>query len=353
MNQRIRKIRRIIREKKLDAILVTDMNNVRYLSDFTGSNAQLLFTLKDNFFFTDGRYILQSKKQVKEFKIQIYKQTPFKDIAELIFRKNIKKLGFEGNSLFYDHYKFLKDNLKKSQMLSVSKELASLREIKEKKEINLIKKAIQISEKALLELKPKIKPGISEKYISWELEKLMKEKGAESLAFDIISLSGKNSALVHGEPSNKKLKKGELLMIDFGCVYQGYHSDQTVTYGIGSLSRKAKDIYNIVKTAQEKAMSVIKPGVKIKKPVEIVTEYFESQGYELIHGLGHGVGLQIHENPSLSSLSEDVFKEGMVFSLEPGIYIENLGGVRIEDLVVVTKRGCRKLTTLSKDLEIL
>ncbi|MDP2906688.1 MAG: M24 family metallopeptidase, partial [Nanoarchaeota archaeon] len=186
-----------------------------------------------------------------------------------------------------------------------------------------------------------------------EFERLAKEKGAEGLSFDTILVSGKNSALVHGKPSDKKIRQGDLVLIDFGCVYKGYRSDQTVTYGVGKLSNKAINIYETVREAQIQALNIIKPGVELIKPYKIAEEYIKSKGYEFVHGLGHGVGLQIHEQPNVSLSAKGIFQEGMVVTVEPGVYVENVGGVRIEDLIVVTKNGYKKLTSLPKGLEIL
>lgn len=353
MMSRIKKIRKIMDERGLDAILVTDMHNIRYLSNFTGSNAQIILTMNDNLFFTDGRYATQSKEEVEHFKIKVYKRDAFKEIAGALEGKRIKRIGFEDNILTYSQYRLLRKYFRKKRLYPVSRYMSSLRAIKDEEELRLIKKAINISEEALLEVKKKIKPGAKEIDLAKYFEKIATDKGSHGMAFETIFLSGKNSALVHGSPSSKKIRKGELLLIDFGCVYNGYRSDQTVTYGVGKLPDKAVKFYNTVKEAQGLALDVIKPGVKLSKPAKVVEEYFKSKGYEMVHGLGHGVGLQIHEFPSVSSVSKGVFEEGMVVTVEPGIYIEGFGGVRIEDLVLVTKNGYKLLTTLPKDLEII
>jgi Xaa-Pro aminopeptidase len=352
MNSRIKKVKDVIKKKGLDAILITDMSNIRYISNFTGSNAYVFLTAKDNYFFTDGRYTTQSKNEVKDFKISICKDV-FKEMPNYLPKKGIKKIGFEDESLTCSQLRLLRKYFKKKKFYPVSEDLKLLRAIKDEGELNIIKKAVKISEEALLEIKKKIKPGITESYLANEFERLAKEKGAEGLSFDTILVSGKNSALVHGKPSDKKIRGGELVLIDFGCVYKGYRSDQTVTYGVGKLSDKAINIYKTVRDAQIQALGIIKPGVEISKPVKIVDEYIKSKGYEFVHGLGHGVGLQIHEQPNVSLSAKGIFQEGMVVTVEPGVYVENVGGVRIEDLIVVTKNGYKKLTTLPKDLEIL
>jgi len=351
---RIEKVRNIIKKKKLDAILITDMANVRYLSNFTGSNAQLFLTPDENMFFTDGRYETQSKKEVKDFKTDIYIGEPFyKKISEYLRDKKIKKIGFEDNNLTYKNYTKVKKAFQKRSLYPVSDELNTLRVAKDKNEIRLMKKAIKIAEDSLKELKNYIEPGVSEKELAEKFERITKEKGSEGLAFDTLLVSGPNSAIIHGKPTNRKLKAKDLLMIDFGCIYKGYRSDQTVTYGIKELHLKAIHIYHTVKEAQELAIESIKPGVNFSKPAKIVDQFFESKGHKLVHSLSHGIGLETHEYPLINSKAKGVFEEGMVFSVEPGIYIEGFGGIRIEDLVVVTKNGCKKLTTLPKDLEIL
>ena len=354
MKSRIAKVRKIMRKKDLDAMLITDMNNIRYLSNFTGSNAQIFLTLKDNFFFTDGRYEIQSKKEVKDFKINVYYNKGFlEEISKYIKIKSIKKIGFEDHDVTYQYYLKLRKNFKKKELCPVSEYNAFIRMVKDKEELKLIRKAIKISEEAILEVKKKIKLGVKESYLAEEFERIAKSKGAQGLSFDPLFVSGPNSAIVHGKPGNRKIKKGDFILMDFGCVYKGYRSDQTLTYGVGKLSNKSIKIYNLVKEAQELAIKSIKPGVRLSKPAKLVENYFKSNGYELVHGLGHGIGLEIHEQPNLSSIAKSKIEEGMVFSVEPGIYVEGLGGVRIEDLVIVTKQGCKKLTTISKELEIL
>ncbi len=352
MNSRIKKVKDVIKKKGLDAILITDMSNIRYISNFTGSNAYVFLTANNSYFFTDGRYKTQSKNEVKNFKISICKDI-LKEMPNYLPKKSIKKIGFEDESLTCSQLRLLRKYFKKKKFYPLSEELKLLRAVKDEEELRLMRKATKISEEALLEIKKKIKPGVTESYLANEFERLAKEKGAEGLSFDTIIVSGKNSALVHGKPSDKKIRKGDLVLIDFGCVYKGYRSDQTVTYGVGKLSNKAINIYNTVRDAQIQALDIIKPGVELIKPYKIVNEYIKSKGYEFVHGLGHGVGLQIHEQPNVSSSAKGVFQEGMVVTVEPGIYVENIGGVRIEDLIVVTKNGYKKLTSLPKDLEIL
>lgn len=352
MNSRIKKIKEVIKKRELDAILVTDLSNIRYLSNFTGSNAYVFLTANDNYFFTDGRYTTQSKNEVKGFKINICKEF-FKEMSNYLPKKGIKKIGYEDNSLTCSQYKDLRKYFKKKKFYPVSDDLKLLRAIKDEEELKIMRKATRIAEEALLEIKKEIKPGVKESYLANKFERLAKEKGAEGLAFDTIVVSGKNSALVHGKPSDKRIKKGDLVLIDFGCVYKGYRSDQTVTYGVGKISKKAVDIYETVRTAQKLALAAIKPGGEIIKPYKIADEYIKSKGYEFVHGLGHGVGLQIHEQPNVSLSAKGVFQEGMVVTIEPGIYVENVGGVRLEDLIVVTKNGYKRITTLPKDLEIL
>jgi len=352
MNNRIKKVKDVIKKKGLDAILITDLTNIRYISNFTGSNAYIFLTAKDNYFFTDGRYTMQSKNEVKGFKIGICKDV-FKEMPNYLPKKGIKKIGYEDESLTCSQFRLFKKHFKKKKFYPVSEDLKLLRAVKDEGELKLIRKATKVSEETLLEIKKKIKPGITESYLANEFERLAKEKGAEGLSFDTILVSGKNSALVHGKPSNKKIRDGDLVLIDFGCVYKGYRSDQTVTYGVGKLSKKVLDIYETVKTAQLKALESIRSGVELIKPYKIAEEHIKSKGYEFVHGLGHGVGLQIHEQPNVSLTSKGVFQEGMVVTVEPGIYVENVGGVRLEDLIVITKDGYKKLTTLPKDLEIL
>jgi Xaa-Pro aminopeptidase len=212
-----------------------------------------------------------------------------------------------------------------------------------------------IASQALLGILDLIRPGVPEREVALGLEFAMKNAGADDKSFDFIVASGPRGALPHGKASDKKIQVGELVTLDFGAVYRGYHSDETVTVAVGTPDSRQKEIYSIVRDAHDKALEAVKPGISLKDLDGIARRYIEGKGYGNYfgHGLGHGVGLEVHEKPTVSFRSEQTAGEGMVFTIEPGIYIPDWGGVRIEDTVVVTQDGCRLLTSVPKELMIL
>ncbi|MBW1973591.1 MAG: aminopeptidase P family protein [Deltaproteobacteria bacterium] len=351
--KRIEKIKRILSIKSLDGILISRIENVRYLSGFTGDTAILLIGNDLRFLLTDGRYTLQAKEGVIGFKIIEIKKA-VEGLADLLKSYHLKRIGFESDVITYDLYQDLTKRINFVEWIPIKEEIQSLRAIKEDKEILLIKEAAKMADDALKSIFHLIKPGAVEKDLSLALEFEIKKR-ADDIAFDIIVASGANSAMPHAVPSKKKIDKGDFIIIDFGAKYKGYHSDETVTFGIGFLDDNKKKIWQIVKDAQAFAFEVIKPNIEAKKVDETARNYIDSKGYGkyFSHGTGHGVGLAIHEYPYITSLESGILKENMVFTVEPGIYIPNLGGVRIEDTIVVTNDGFKVLTNYPKEVEII
>ena len=348
---RVAKIRELLKKKKLDCLLIISLPNLRYLSGFSGSSGALLITREDGYFLTDSRYRSQARREAKGFVVRQCRKI-IEGIAELSRSAGIKRMGFEASHLTYQDYQRLKELLLKVKLVPVSKELDSLRAIKDKGEISLIKKATRIAAQGFLELKDTIQPGSRERNLAIELEHQLKKRGSGELPFEIIVASGPRGALPHGVASEKKIRNGEGVVIDFGSRYKGYFSDETCTLLMGGPTRKQKKIYQIVKAAHDKAIDFIKPGRKSSQIDEVARHYIHQAGYShgFGHALGHGVGLAIHEEPLISPDSSTVIEEGMVFTIEPGIYLEDWGGVRIEDMVVVTREGCKVLTQVSKEI---
>ncbi len=299
---------------------------------------------------TDFRYEVQAGHEVYGYRIRCYKNQ-VDGIAGLVGSKSIKKLAFEGGDVSYDYYRRLKKALGGKGLVSFSKRLEKLRVRKSKGEIGCIRKAIQILEKGFDYAAQKMAPGVRERDLAISIEGELKKNGAESLSFDIIVASGKRSALPHGKASSKIIRKGDLVVLDMGVSYGGYHSDKTRTFMIGSVSAKKRGIYGIVKEAQRRAIEAVRPGMAASELDSIAREYIAEKGYGRYfgHGTGHGIGLEVHEPPYIAPGSGDVLEEGMVFTVEPGIYVPGLGGVRIEDVVLVTSAGRRVLTKTGKE----
>jgi Xaa-Pro aminopeptidase len=253
--------------------------------------------------------------------------------------------------LFAD-YQELKENLKVEELVPVANEITAMRRIKTPRELEYIKKAEAIGDRVFTEILDFIRPGMTELEVAAKLEYLLKVNGGQALSFPSIVASGVNSSMPHAVPSHKKIEKGDFLTMDFGCVYEGYCSDMTRTIVIGKASQKQREVYDTVLKAQLAALDFIKAGYKGKEIDKVARDIIYSAGYEgcFGHGLGHSVGLNVHENPRLSMLEEDIIEAGMTETVEPGIYIKGFGGVRIEDLVVVTEDGCENFTASEKRL---
>ncbi|ADQ14830.1 M24 family metallopeptidase [Halanaerobium hydrogeniformans] len=355
MEKRIKKLRKKMKENNISCFLITKKENVRYLSNFTGTAGRILITEKDNFFITDFRYLEQVSEQCENFTIKEISSNFIDKFAEFLRSLNIKKMAFESKDINYKMYQDFKDKLKLEELLPQESLIEELRMIKEKSEIKKIKKAVAIADQGFEFLLNFIEAGKTEREIALELEFFMKSQGGEAKAFDFIVASDKRGALPHGVASNKVVEKGAFITIDFGCVYQGYHSDITRTIALGEVSDKHKEIYKIVLAAQQKVISEIKAGLSCVEADKIARDYIEQAGYKdnFGHGLGHGIGLEIHEDPRLSPTSDGVLKAGMVVTDEPGIYISEFGGVRIEDDLLITEAGCEVLNSAPKELIVL
>lgn len=352
MKKRINKLQNKLKEKEIEAFLITKKENVRYLSQFTGTAGKLLITQNESIFITDFRYLDQAAEQTEGHQIEEISSDFIENFAELLKRKNINNLSFESHDLNFKTYQKLKEKLNLKSFNPQDSLVENLRIIKDQKEIKKIKQAVAIADQGFQFLLNFIKPGKTEKEVALELEFFMKRKGGEANAFDFIVASGKRGALPHGVASNKKIEKGDLVTIDFGTVYQGYHSDITRTIAVGEVDSKLKKIYEIVLTAQKKVIAEIKAGMSCFDADKIARDLITEAGYKenFGHGLGHGVGLEIHENPRLSYTAEGLLKAGMIVTDEPGIYISGLGGVRIEDDLLITEEGCQVLNSAPKEL---
>jgi Xaa-Pro aminopeptidase len=351
-DQRIQKAFSLLKKNKIDCLLVTEINHVRYLTGYSGSSGMVLLLPPKAYFFTDFRYKVQSQKEVKNCTIVIAEQALTSELPKIPKLNKKIRIGLEAEFVTLFLLEKLKDLLPKAVFKSTEKLVESLSVTKDSDEIKKIKKAIKISEKAYYETLNLIRPGVKEKDIALELEYKMKSFGGESSAFDIIVASGQRSSMPHGIASEKKLRKGDFITIDFGCFFRGYASDITRTVVLGKASEKQKKIYNIVLDAQSAACKAVKPGLSCSRLDGVARDIIMKAGYgdNFGHGLGHGIGLIVHDDPKLNARSSETLKTNMVVTIEPGIYIPNWGGVRIEDDVLVTASGGQILSRLPKEL---
>ncbi len=343
----INKLRQELSRHRLDAILVTKETNVSYLSGFKGEG-ELLITPRKQILLVDFRFKEQATKKVKSF--QIWPRQNFHPLEEnmsrLVKKLKLKRLGFEGLSLSYEFYRRLYKSLEPVRLVSTINIVERLRAIKSAQEIKLLKKAASCAIKSFAFVRKIIKPGRKEIEVAREVQYFMRKCGAEDCAFEIIIASGKRSSLPHALSTRKAIKKNEAILVDLGCRFSGYNSDLTRVVFLGKMSGKIKRLYKIVLQAQQLAIKAVRAGKKVCQIDKIARQYISKEGLSPFfgHALGHGIGREVHEYPSISPKNQEVLKEGMVFTVEPGVYIPGWGGIRIEDMVLVTRTGHEVLT---------
>ncbi len=349
MNERINNLRKTFKFEK--DVLITGKANIFYFSGFTSEDAMLLITPDEAYIFTDSRYFVQAKEQVPDFEL----------IRADVGIKNLLKHAKSGEVVIEDEcmtisrFNRLKEEAPSICFQSGSEIISHIRAVKSPEEIKKIAEAEKLGDEAFSYILDFIKPGMKEIEIALALEFYFKKNGASALSFETIAASGVRGAMPHGAASEKVIDEGELLTLDFGCVLDGYCSDMTRTISIGTPSGKASEIYNVVLAAQEKALAGIKTGMLCADADRLARDVIKDAGYGEFfgHSLGHSVGIEIHELPSLSPKSKDTLRAGNVVTVEPGIYIPDFGGVRIEDVVAVTENGCENLTGSKKELIII
>ena len=336
---------------QIDAVLIKNPYNLRYYSGYTGGNGYLLIAREKVYLITDLRYFEQVTIECPDIIVLDAGQLSYaKGLGEALQKEGIQILGFEEDSITYQEYTDICAVCDGMNLMPKSEWIVSQRQIKTQEEIEKIGKAEAIAGAAFSHILASLKAGITEKEIAFELECHMKKQGAEALSFDMIIASGTHSSMPHARVTQKPVEAGEFIIMDFGCIYEGYCSDMTRTVAIGKISNEMQDVYNIVLEAQLTAMETIKPGMICSEIDAIARDIIKKYGYGEYfgHGLGHGVGLDIHESPRFSLKCDTVLVPNMVLTVEPGIYLPGKFGVRIEDLIVVTKGGFRNLTTSLK-----
>ena len=348
-------LKRIFEEYSLKAVLFTDLRNIRYLCGFSGTEGVLLISPDNAWFLCDSRYTAQAAEEVQGAEIRESAPNRIDSIVALAHEYDLVRIGFEAAHTNVSAFRRMSEMLAGIELVELGSDLDEIRVCKDRAEIELLSSVATLSSQALTAILAYIKPGVREADIALELELEMRRRGADGKAFDFIVASGVRGAMPHGRASDKIIQTGELVTIDFGALKDGYYSDETVTVACGKPEIRAAEIHSIVRTAHDLAILAVRPGISCKDLDEVARAYIRDKGYGEYfgHGLGHGVGLEIHELPTLSPRSTAVLKEGMVITVEPGIYIPGFGGVRIEDTVVVTGSGCNVLTSADKQLLVL
>lgn len=350
MNLRLQKCRNLLKKTDVAAVLVTKPENRRYLSGFTGTSGVLVITESDQVLFTDFRYTEQAREEAPDFTILRHETDLLTTVAEWLKKHDVGRLGFESDDVSVEFGEKLKQKVSFAQLAPLK--LDPLRQIKDAGELALIKEAVKIADQAFERILGMIRPGMSELDVVVELEYQMRKLGSVKPSFDTIAASGVRGALPHGQGTRKVLARGDFLTLDFGATYEGYCSDITRTVCLGEAGKRQKEIYEVVLAAQLAAEACIAPGLDCFAVDAVARKKIADAGYGdcFGHGLGHSVGLAIHEEPRLSPSCHELLAENMTMTVEPGIYVPGFGGVRIEDLVVVTASGCEILTNSTKEL---
>lgn len=343
-------IESIIEKYKLDGLWIKSLPVIKYLANFTGSTANLLIDANGKKYLNvDSRYTTQAKEECTVDSVKEISK-PIDDLGETAKALGIKRLGFEAGQATFSDHRTLSSILKDGEMVPVDDNLMNLRIVKNETELDKLRESNRIAQKAFEELVAELHVGWTEKEAAWFLEKRFREYGASGLSFDTLVCSGPRSAIVHGKPSDRAFKEGEFIIFDRGLFANNFASDETNTFVLGKADAKHREIYQIVKDAHDRCLEGVKPGIKCNELDGLARDYIHQKGYGEYfgHGTGHGVGLEVHEMPVISPRGEGYLEEGMVFSIEPGIYIPEFGGVRIEDVVAVTADGCEILTLADK-----
>ena len=355
---RIKKLRERLKKEKIEALIVSDRTNIEYLTGFSGTYGFVLIHKKDVYLFTDSRYYQRCKKEVAGgVKIRLVKD-------DWLLHYRLKRLGFEACSVNYDTYRKWRRKFKGVKLVPTRFLIEQVRMIKQPEELKAIQGAVRITEDIVKKIKKRLKVGISEIDLARQIEKWIRDIYHTVPAFTPIVVYGVDSSMPHASLSKKRLQNNQLILIDLGVKFQGYSSDLTRTFWMGRITRKPphqklwcggkfKEIYNIVLTAQRMAIDNVVPGQRISEVDNVARSYIKKQGYGRYfgHPVGHGIGMFVHEIPRIGPGNKHYLKPGMIFSVEPGIYIPGWGGVRIEDMVLVTEKGCKVLTNSKKKLD--
>jgi len=348
------KLKSVLADQGLDGMLITNLTNIRYISGFTGSAASCLITPDSQYFITDGRYIEQSKSQVKGFKRFIDMDSHLSIIRKNNLNPNGLKIAFEGDHVTFSLYEDMTSIFPETTWEHTGMILEDLAAVKDELELDAIRTAVEVTDRVYEETLPMVRPGYTEKQVANSMVAKYREY-AEGEAYSPIVATGPNGALPHAIPTDREFKKGDFIVIDAAAKYAGYHADMTRTPVVGEATGKHHEIYGIVKEAQQRGCDAAKAGVPCKVVDAATREYIKEMGYGEYypHGTGHGLGLEIHTSPRFSPQSEAVLNVNNVMTIEPGIYLAGWGGVRIEDDVIIKEDGCEILNKTTKELVVL
>jgi len=346
---RLQQLKKLLAKRGVDSLLVLNQANVSYLAGFTTHDSAFFVTTSKAFLITDRRYDTEYRNLVNGENIHTItiEKDIFHTTKKLSAELAVKKIGFENNSIKLSTYEKLKKHIS-LPLLPTTHLVEGLRLIKTPEEIELLKQAIRITLEAFRFAKAILRPGMKELHLAAEIERFIRLKGASGASFDIIAASGPHSSLPHAQKTNREIRRGEPLLIDMGVDYKGYKSDLTRVFFLGKMDTLFKRVHSVVKTAQEKAIKQIRPGVPIETIDRQARAHIQQQGFgeQFKHSLGHGIGVEVHEQPTIAPRNQTRLREGMVFTIEPAIYLDGKFGVRLEETVLVTKKGVEVLSAI-------
>jgi Xaa-Pro aminopeptidase len=351
---RLPRLRAMLAPQQLDALLISKAENRAYLTGFTGSAGTVLVTDREALLLVDFRYVEQAAGEAPGWEVIRVPRQASDSVPEIVRSRSLQRIGFEQDGLSYREYEVLGKALHPAALVPVDG-IDRLRWVKDAEELAHIRAAASVVDAGFAHIQRFLRPGIREREVALELEFFMRRHGADKEAFESIVASGMRSSLPHGLASDKALAPGEFVTLDFGAVVRGYHSDCTRTVALGQASARQREIYTLVLTAQQAALDGLRPGLSGRDADFLARQVITAAGHgdHFGHSLGHGVGLAIHEGPLLSPREDALLEAGMTVTVEPGVYLPGWGGVRIEDLVLLTPTGCEVLTTGPKQLMIL
>ncbi len=349
-DERLCRLRRVLEDERLDAVLVADLLNIRYLCGFTGTAGLLVVTADDALFLTDGRYTLQAREETRGCRVEEARDLDAAAAAHLD-RLAAAFVGLQAASVSAARWTRLQRLLRGAELVDLEAGVDGLRAVKDPGELDALRRAAELAERCLEAVLPLVRPGITEEEVARAFRIEAIRQGADGLAFDPIVAGGPRGALPHARPGPRPLREGDLVVVDFGVRFRGYCSDETVTLAVGEPEPEARRAYEVVLEAQRAALDALAPGVRFADVDRAARRVIEEAGYgdRFGHGTGHGVGLAVHEAPTVNARSRQVAEPGMVVTVEPGVYLPGRFGVRLEDTVVVTGQGCERITGLPKD----
>jgi Xaa-Pro aminopeptidase len=356
--KRINKLLDHLKKNDADGILISSVPNVTYLSDFTGDSSILVVSPNRCTLLTDGRYTEQARQEcpadIEIFKWLNNKRFGIETYQHIVREMNIKRLGFEGQVMTFSSYETLRQGLADAELVNLEGCVEKIRRIKDASEVEYLKTACDISVRSLEMILPLIKEGVTEKELAARLDYHLRDQGADAISFDTIVLTGARTSLLHGRPEDCAIKKGDFVLFDFGALYKGYHADISRAFIMGQPDPDQKELYDIILQAQAAGVRALMPGVSGRRPDEMVRKHIPEKYISSYYpGLGHGVGLQIHEEPFIGQASEATLEDDMVLTVEPGIYIPGWGGIRIEDTVWIHDGSPAILTDFPRELTSL